>query len=92
MIFEGSKLIQNNSIKRPLTLQPFHQPLHILSIDYVDVGICSKGSLSFLCVSNDTGDSEPLQVIPFFSFPTPSTFRHSERSNDQYSSDDTGID
>ena len=91
MALERGKLIDDHHIVVKRNTALIDKPVHIFTIDDMDVGALHQCFDSFFFCSDRHAVIESLKVIPFCHLGRPCISRHSQRGYDQYLSYLKGI-
>ena len=84
MIFKGRKLINDHHIEVKGHPALFYEPLYILPIDDVDIGLAQERRFAFCFTADHHRIIKAVEMIPLLQLRTPGITSHSQRRNHQH--------
>ena len=91
-MIEGRQLVDHHHVEVEGEAAVVDQPLDVLSVDDIDVGLRLKGSLPLSLGSHGYGEGQVREVVPFSNLRRPCISRHPERSDHQHLVDHEAVE
>ena len=85
MVLEGGQFVNHNHIEGERNAAFLHKPLHIFTVDDINIGRSHQGGFAFCFCANSHGTDEVLEVIPLIDFSRPCIPCHTQRCDYQNS-------
>ena len=84
MILETGKLVNNDHVKIKWHSAAFNEPLHILTVDDVEVCLLPECRKPLFTAAQHQTVIQPLKVIPLGDLGGPTILTYTNRGDDQY--------
>ena len=84
MILEGTQLVNNDHVKIKRHSAAFNEPLHILTVDDVEVCLLPECRKPLFTAAQHQTVIQPLKVIPLGDLGSPAILAYTNRGDDQY--------